>query len=159
MSKSVLPTLVAMRQRRGVIHHVPHNQNRYFKFPQQCYMLTIKNKHSNGRGWITCFIIFVCRAEGDESRLLSSLFAERNVMNHAPTAHALLFTTWKIMYWEIVNESPCASHGAWFFMFRLTHQASFRTFYSCNLLVLNGKEAIISFTEIFLFLFLFGNNA
>ena len=29
-----------------------------------------------------CFIIFVCRAEGDESRLLSSLFAERNVMNH-----------------------------------------------------------------------------
>ena len=38
-----------MRQRRGVIHHVPHNQTRYFKFPQQCYMLTIKNKHSNGR--------------------------------------------------------------------------------------------------------------
>ncbi len=44
MSESVLPTLVAMRQRRGVIHHVPHNQNRYFKFPQQCYMLTIKKQ-------------------------------------------------------------------------------------------------------------------
>ena len=35
--------------------------------------------------------------EGDKSRLVSSLFAERNVMNHAPTAHVLLFTIWKII--------------------------------------------------------------
>ena len=42
-------------------------------------------------------LIFLREAERDESRMVSSLCMRRNMINHAPTAHALPYSTYPFL--------------------------------------------------------------
>ena len=65
------------------------------------------------KGEESCIIVaLLAREKRNKSCVAGFFMRERNVINHAPTAHAITLTNTKMNTLVNVNESPCASVGA-----------------------------------------------